>query len=157
MEVLELSILAYPRRARRRFEWALNRYLHRISRAGAETYRFEVFSNGQIDGPLSVAYFANDMPDAEADEEWFVHMTVYDSLSARDMVQKRRIVANALERLKAATVEEHSDYQVMERSTSRVCCTKDKQCKLDPEVCQVSVLGLGDTWASNCAQCPKPC
>lgn len=54
-------------------------------------------------------------------------------------------------------VEEHSFIDVATCSTSRVCCKMDGTCGLDPEECSVSVLGMGDTWASNCAQCPSPC
>jgi hypothetical protein len=55
-------------------------------------------------------------------------------------------------------VKEHSDIQVMTRTTSQVCCKKTSNaCSLDPDVCEVGIMGGGDTWASSCGECPQPC
>eukprot|EP00122_Pirum_gemmata_P019650 Pgem_evm1s18388 len=39
-----------------------------------------------------------------------------------------------------------------------VCCKADGMtCSLDPDTCNVGILGFGDTLAKNCGECPKPC
>ena len=55
-------------------------------------------------------------------------------------------------------VKEHSDIQVMARTSSLVCCKKTSNaCSLDPDDCKVGIMGGGDTWARSCGECPQPC
>ena len=55
-------------------------------------------------------------------------------------------------------VREHSDIQVMTRTTSEVCIKKTtNECSLDPDECHVGVMGSGDTWARSCGERPQPC
>jgi hypothetical protein len=67
-------------------------------------------------------------------------------------------VRRAFGTLTSSMLKEHSDIQVMGRTTSEVCCRKaTNTCSLDPDACQVGMLGAGDTWARSCGECPRPC
>jgi len=156
-EVLELGIMAYPTDGESDFRSALDGYLAGVAANGANgTYTFDFFSNGYINGPLTVAYNANGPPDpADGTESWKVYMVQWTSL---DDYEAQVPVTNALlDALKNASVQEHSSIDVATRSTSRVCCTSGNQCLLDPEQCDVGVLGFQDTWALSCGLCPTPC
>lgn len=155
-EVLELGIMAFPTSDKDDFDKALWLYLRELRKNGATgTYTFDLFSNGAINGPFTTAYNMNGPPLADGSESWKVYMAVWESES--DYMDAAPYVESYLSSLKAASVEEHSSIDIVTRTTSKVCCTTDGTCLLDPEQCNVSVLGFGDTWASNCAQCPKPC
>jgi len=150
-EVLELGILAYLPDSEAAFDAALELYLTSADTTGAMgTYTFDFYSNGAIYGPLTTHYNANGPPNADGSEMWKVYMVVWNS------VEDYESAALNNEELKAATVQEHSSIDITTRSTSHVCCKTD-QCVLDPEECNVAVLGSQDTWASNCVQCPGPC
>jgi hypothetical protein len=57
-----------------------------------------------------------------------------------------------------STVKEHSDIQVMTRTTSQVCIKKTThECSLDPDDCHVGAMGSGDTWAASCGERPQAC
>jgi len=150
-EVLELGILAYPSDSEAAFDAALESYLTSADVAGATgTYTFDFFSNGAIYGPLTTHYDANGAPNADGSEMWKVYMVVWSS------VEDYENAGLNVDELKSTTVQEHSSIDIATRSTSLVCCKTD-QCVLDPDECNVGVLGFEDTWASNCAQCPRPC
>lgn len=155
-EVLELGILAYPTEKEAVFEAALDSFLNASESSGAtDTYTFDFFSNGAINGPLTTAYNMNGMPDVDGSEGWKVYMAVWEARNAYEGAEDSR--AALRKDLMATTVEEHSSVDVATRSTSKVCCLAAGGCLLDPEECNVGVLGMQDTWAASCSQCPQPC
>lgn len=157
-EVLELGLLVFPRSGDAgSSDRAATTYLDRLERAGADTYRFDIYPNPYgFQGPYMVAYNQNGAPATEG-EEWFVYMASYQSRDARDAMHSRDDVKQVFKALQDAMVNEHSDIQVMKRSTSKVCCQAPGMCSLDPDDCDVGMLGAGHTWASNCNECPRPC
>ena len=161
-QVLELGLLAFPAtgaNADAASEPAGARaYLDALKKSGAETHQFAIYSNptGLI-GPYTVAYKKNGPPDATG-ETWFVYMVTYDSADARTRVQATDQVHRAFDALTASMVKDHSDIQVMTRTTSQVCIKKATgTCSLDPDDCHVGVMGGGDTWAASCGERPQPC
>jgi hypothetical protein len=85
-------------------------------------------------------------------------MAVYESAEARAQAQSADEVHRAFDALTSAMVKEHSDIQVMTRTTSLVCIKKTThECSLDPDDCHVGVMGSGDTWAASCGERPQPC
>lgn len=159
-EVLELGVLVVPA-----FEGddpeigrnAAGAYLDAVEAAGAHAYRFEIYPNPMgFNGPYTAAYNQNGMPDADG-EAWHVYMVAYESADSRSALHRDADVSGAFEALQAATVRARSDIQLMTRSTSKVCCRADNACSVDPDDCSVGILGMGDTWAGNCGQCPRPC
>jgi len=161
-QVLELGLLAFPTSGANAVQGddpaAAQAYLDALKKNGAETYEFAIYPNpsGFI-GPFSVAYNRNGPPDS-AGEKWFVYMASYGTEQARARSQSTDEVKRAFEALKNQMVKEHSDIQVMMRTTSRVCIKKaDNSCSLDPDDCHVGVMGSGDTWAGSCGERPQPC
>ena len=161
-QVLELGLLAFPasgaNAAAGSDPAAAQSYLEALKRNGAETYRFAIYPNptGFI-GPYTVAYKKNGPPDTTG-ETWFVYMAAYESAEARTRVQSTDEVHRAFEALTNSLVKEHSDMQVMTRTTSQVCIKKaTNACSLDPDDCNVGVMGSGDTWAASCGERPQPC
>ena len=159
-EVLELGILVFPASdgddpdAGRE---AAHAYLDAAQAAGADAYRFDIYPNPMgFDGPYTAAYNQNGMPAAEG-EAWLVYMVAYDSAENRSELHDGAAVSDAYSALEAAIVRDRSDIQVMTRSTSKVCCRANNMCSVDPQECNVGILGMGDTWAGNCSQCPRPC
>ena len=85
-------------------------------------------------------------------------MASYESADVRTRLQSIDEVRGAFERLTTSMVKEHSDIQVMARTTSQVCCKKTgNSCSLDPDDCKVGIMGGGDTWAGSCGECQQPC
>jgi hypothetical protein len=154
-EVLELGILAFPAEEEAMFRTSLDAYLGQAESMAAETFTFDFFSNGAEYTPLTTAYNANGPPANDGSELWKVYMVVWESLSEYE--EGVLALESAMESLKNSTVQEHSSIDVTYRSTSKVCCSSSRQCLLDPEECNVGVLGFQDTWAVSCAQCPQPC
>lgn len=161
-QVLEMGLLAFPasgaNAASDSDPAAARAYLDALKTTGAETYRFAIYPNptGFI-GPYTVAYKKNGSPDATG-ETWFVYMATYASAEARARAQSTDEVHRAFEALSNAMVKEHSDIQVMTRTTSQVCIKKTThECSLDPDDCHVGVMGSGDTWAASCGERPQPC
>ncbi|MEM9555696.1 MAG: hypothetical protein AAGC60_15680 [Acidobacteriota bacterium] len=157
-EILELGLIAFPTTgAAGSSDRAADLYLDALERAGVDTYRFEIYSNPYgFPGPFMVAYNQNGPPKPDG-ERWFVYMASYQARKERDAVHAREDVKEVFNELQVAMVNEHSDIQVMERSTSKVCCQAAGRCLLDPDECSVGILGAGDSWASNCNECPRPC
>lgn len=161
-QVLELGILVFPASGANTTAGndaaAAESYLDILKKNGAETYRFAIYPNptGFI-GPFTVAYNKNGPP-ATAGEKWFVYMASYKSAEARTRLQSTEEVRSAFEALVKSTVKEHSDIQVMARTTSQVCIKKTTNaCSLDPDECKVGVMGGGDIWAASCGESPQPC
>lgn len=155
-EVLELGILAFDSGARDTAVAQANSYLDALATHAVETYRFDVYPNPQgAIGPYTAAYNENGPPNEG--EDWYVYMASYESADGRSAVHSRADVRDAFTALQEAVVADHSDIQIMRRSTSMVCCQASGMCSLDPDVCEVGMLGSGDTWAGNCNQCPRPC
>ena len=161
-QVLEMGLLAFPasgEKAAAGSEPAAARtYLDALKASGAETYRFAIYPNptGFI-GPYTVAYKKNGPPDATG-ETWFVYMATYRSDEERTNVQSSDAVHRAFAALTDATVKDHSDIQVMTRTTSQVCIKKATgTCSLDPDDCHVGIMGSGDAWAASCGERPRPC
>ena len=157
-EILELGLLVFPSTgASSSNDRAADSYLEVLEKAGVDTYRFDIYPNpyGFL-GPYTAAYNQNGPPSPEG-ERWFVYMASYPSRDAREAIHSREDVREVFKALQDATVSKHSDIQVMERSTSKVCCQAAGTCSLDPDDCEVGILGAGDTWASNCNECPSPC
>lgn len=158
-EVLEMGLLVSPSVAAGSFGAGdeAEAYLKALQRNGAETYRFDIYPNpAGFHGPYTAAYNKNGPPATE-DESWYVYMASYRSPDVREGIQARQEVQQAFAALQDAIVNEHSDIQVMSRSTSKVCCKSSNMCSLDPDNCEVGILGSGDTWAGNCSECPQPC
>ena len=85
-------------------------------------------------------------------------MASYESPDLRTRLQSSDDVRSAFERLTSMMVKEHSDIQVMTRTTSQVCIKKKtNECSLDPDDCHVGVMGGGDTWAASCGERPQAC
>ncbi len=159
-QVLELGLLVFPTSgagAEKEPDVARN-YLDALNKSGAETYRFAVYPNPSgFDGPFTVAYNRNGLPGTRG-ETWFVYMAGYQSAEARTRIQSLDDVHRAFEALTTAMVKEHSDIQVMTRTTSQVCIKKTTHaCLLDPDDCHVGEMGSGDTWAASCGERPQPC
>lgn len=161
-QVLELGLLAFPApaagAATENDPAAARTYLDALKRNGAETYRFAIYPNptGLI-GPYTVAYQKNGPPDTTG-EAWFVYMATYRSAEERTRVQSTDEVHRSFESLTNSMVKEHSDIQVMTRTTSQVCIKKTTlACSLDPDDCHVGLMGSGDTWAASCSERPQPC
>ena len=96
----------------------------RSRRTASEVYRFAVYPNPSgFNGPFTVAYKKNGPPDTRR-RTWFVYMASYDSAEARTRLQSMEEVHRAFEALTSAMVKEHSDIQVMTRTTSQVCIKK---------------------------------
>lgn len=161
-QVLELGLLVFPtsgENAAAEIEPAAARhYLEALKKNGAAVYRFAVYPNpsGFI-GPFTVAYKRNGPPDTRG-ETWFVYMAIYQSAASRTRLQSVDDVHRAFDALTDATVKEHSDIQVMTRTTSQVCIKKSTEtCSIDPDDCHVGEMGSGDTWAASCGERPQPC
>lgn len=161
-QVLELGLLVFPTSGPNAGAGndpaAAQAYLDALKTNGAETYRFAIYSNpaGFI-GPFTVAYNKNGPPDT-AGEKWFVYMASYPSAEARMRIQSAETVHRAFDALAASMVKEHSDIQVMTRTTSQVCIKETTHaCSLDPDDCHVGAMGSGDTWAASCGERPQPC
>ena len=161
-QVLEMGLLTFPTSGANvavgSEPAAAETYLDALKENGAEIYRFAIYPNptGFI-GPYTVAYKKNGPPDATG-ETWFVYMATYESEEARARAQSSDEVHRAFEALTNATVREHSDIQVMTRTTSQVCVKQATgTCSLDPDDCHVGVMGSGDTWAASCGERPQPC
>ena len=159
-EVLEMGLLVFPTSgasaASTNHEVA-ERYLDSLEGNGVSTYRFDIYPNPNgFPGPYTAAYNQNGPPATDG-EEWLVYMATYKSLDTRDSVHRTEEVGHAFGELESALVNEHSDIQVMTRSTSRVCCKRSSICSIDPDDCNVGMLGSGDTWAGSCNECPQPC
>jgi hypothetical protein len=159
-EVLEMGLLVFPTRDPSNSGIAFasaKKYLAILESNGVRAYQFDIYPNPSgFNGPYTTAHNKNGPP-ATKGEEWFVYMASYKSLNARDGIQNKLEVKNIFGELRKALVNEHSDIQVMTKTTSKVCCKASNMCSLDPEQCQVGILGSGDTWAGNCNQCPQPC
>jgi hypothetical protein len=156
-QVLELGLLVFPTSGAD-VTTAAETYLDTLKRRGVETYRFAVYPNPTgFYGPYTVAYNKNGPP-ASNGEKWFVYMASYDSADVRARLQSTDDVRRAFERLTTSMVKEHSDIQLMTRTTSQVCIRKTTNtCSLDPDDCHVGVMGGGDTWAASCSERPQPC
>jgi hypothetical protein len=137
---------------------AAETYLDTLKKNGVETHRFAIYPNPSgFYGPYTVAYNKNGPP-ASQGEKWFVYMASYESPDVRTHLQSSDDVRSAFERLTNSMVKEHSDIQVMARTTSQVCCKKtSNECSLEPDDCKVGIMGGGDTWARSCGECPQPC
>ena len=159
-EVLEMGLLVFPTRDPSNSEMvgdSAEQYLDILESNGAHTYRFEVYPNPSgFYGPYTTAYNKNGPPATEG-EEWFVYMASYESLDVRDSIQGKQEVKETIGALTDALVNEHSEIQVMTKTTSKVCCKASNMCSLDPDECKVGILGYGDTWAGSCNECPQPC
>jgi hypothetical protein len=155
-QVLELGLLVFPEGANDTA--AAETYLDSLKKNGVETYRFAIYPNPSgFYGPYTVAYNKN-APPASKGEKWLVYMASYESRDVRTRLQSTEVVGRAFEGLSNSVVKEHSDIQLMVRTTSQVCCKKkSKSCSLDPDDCQVGIMGGGDTWAGSCGECPQPC
>jgi hypothetical protein len=160
-EVLELGILAYPSADAEAFNAALASYLMILDEEDAVTgtYTFDFLPNAfGFPGPFTTYYAANGGPETDGSEAWKVYMAVWSSSEDYEASASSDTVSGALGDLKVVTNQDHSSIDLTTRSTSKVCCKAEThECALDPEECNVGVLGYGDTWAPNCAQCPKPC
>lgn len=155
-QVLELGLLVFPATGANDAA-AVETYLDTLKKNGVETYRFAIYPNPSgFYGPYTVAYNKNGPP-ASKGEKWFVYMASYESPDARTRLQSADDIRRAFEGLTNSMVKEHSDIQVMARTTSQVCCKKTNACSLDPDVCEVGIMGGGDTWAGSCGECPQPC
>ena len=161
-QVLELGLLVFPTSGENAAPGtepaAARNYLEALRNNGAEVYRFAVYPNPSgFNGPFTVAYKKNGPPDTSG-ETWFVYMVSYESAEARTRLQSVEEVHRAFDALMNATVKEHSDIQVMTRTTSQVCIKKTTHtCSVDPDECQVGEMGSGDTWAASCGERPQPC
>ncbi|MGI4765443.1 MAG: hypothetical protein ACRYGP_10360 [Janthinobacterium lividum] len=161
-QVLELGLLVFPTSGENAASGtdpaAARQYLEALKKNGAAVYRFAVYPNPSgFNGPFTVAYKKNGPPDTHG-ETWFVYMASYDSAEARTRLQTVEEVHRAFDALTSATVKEHSDIQVMTRTTSQVCIKKTTEtCSLDPDDCHVGAMGSGDTWAASCGERPQPC
>ena len=161
-QVLELGLLVFPtssaKPAAGNDAAAAETYLDTLKKNGAETYRFAIYPNPTgFYGPYLTAYNKNGPP-ATTGERWFVYMASYESAEARTRMQSTDEVRRAFEALTNSMVKEHSDIQVMTRTTSQVCIKKTTNaCSLDPDECHVGVMGSGDTWAARCGERPQPC
>ncbi len=156
-QVLELGLLVFPDSSADAPAAAEN-YLDTLKKQGVETYRFAIYPNptGFL-GPYTTAYNKNGPPAAKG-EKWFVYMASYESADVRTRLQSTDGVRRAFEGLTNSMVKEHSDIQVMTRTTSQVCIKKTTNaCSLDPDDCHVGVMGGGDTWAATCSERPQPC
>jgi len=156
-QVLELGLLVFPATGGNDAA-AVEAYLDVLKKNGVETYRFAIYPNPSgFYGPYTVAYNKNGPP-ASKGEKWFVYMASYESPDVRTRLQSTDQVRRAFEGLTNSMVKEHSDIQVMARTTSQVCCKKaSNSCSLDPDGCEVGTMGGGDTWARSCGECPQPC
>jgi hypothetical protein len=160
-QVLELGLLVFPAsggNAAGTDPASIRAYLDALKKNGATTYRFAVYPNPNgFNGPFTVAYKKNGPPDTVG-ETWFVYMATYESAEARTRLQSREDVHRAFEALTSSMVKEHSDIQVMTRTTSQVCINKTTHaCSLDPDECHVGEMGSGDAWAASCGERPQPC
>jgi hypothetical protein len=156
-QVLELGLLVFPATGANDAT-AVETYLDALKKNGVETYRFAIYPNPSgLYGPYTVAYNKNGPPTSKG-EKWFVYMASYESADVRTRLQSTDDIRRAFEGLTNSMVKEHSDIQVMTRTTSQVCCKKTSNvCSLDPDVCEVRIMGGGDTWAGSCGECPQPC
>ena len=161
-QVLELGVLAFSRSGANAatgddFDPA-HAYLDALEKNGAEPYRFAIYKNpAGLIGPYTVAYNKNGPPDANGDR-WFVYMVSYESVEARKRLQSMDAVRRGFETVSTAMVKEHSDIQVMTRTTSQVCVKgKTNTYSLDPDECHVGEMGSGDTWAGSYGERPQPC
>ena len=154
-QVLELGLLVFPDN---HSTDAAEDYLSALKQSGADVYRFAIYPNQSgFLGPYTTAYNRNGPP-ANKGEKWFVYMANYESTKARARSQATPEVRRAFASLTSATVREHSDIQVMTRTTSEVCIKNTtNECVLDPDECHVGVMGSGDTWARSCGERPQPC
>ena len=161
-QILELGVLAFPGSSANAVTEGTSgpayAYLDNLKKNGAETYQFAIYKNpAGLIGPYTVAYNKNGLPDPTG-EKWFVYMVSYRSAEARMRLQSTDTVHRAFEALIKSTVKEHSDIQVMTRTTSQVCIkSKTNTYSLDPDDCHVGVMGSGDTWAASYGERPQPC
>lgn len=161
-QVLEIGLLVFPASSADATAGndptAAQTYLDALKKNGAATYKFAIYSNpAGLNGPFTVAYKNNGLPDTTG-ETWFVYMASYESAEARTRLQSTDEVHRTFEALTTSMVKEHSDIQVMTRTTSQVCIKETTHaCSLDPDDCHVGVMGSGDTWASSCGERPQAC
>jgi len=154
-QVLELGLLVFPEGANDTA--AAETYLDSLKKNGVETYRFAIYPNPSgFDGPYTAAYNKN-APPASKGEKWFVYMASYESPDVRTRLQSTEAIRRAFDGLTKSMVKEHSDIQVMARTTSQVCIKASGACSLDPDDCHVGIMGSGDTWARSCGERPQPC
>ena len=156
-QVLELGLLNFPASSANDTA-AAETYLNTLRKNGVEVYRFAIYPNPSgLLGPYTVAYNKNSPPAAKG-ETWFVYMAAYDSQQVRTRLQSTSDIRGAFEELTKSMSKEHSDIQVMTRTTSEVCIHKTtNQCSLDPDECPVGVMGSGDTLARSCGERPQAC
>jgi hypothetical protein len=156
-QVLELGLLVFPASSTDAAA-AAETYLDTLKRSGVDIYRFAIYPNPTgFNGPYTVAYNKNGPPDSKG-ERWFVYMASYESQEARNRLQSADDVRHAFGGLTNSMVKEHSDIQVMTRTTSQVCIKKTTNaCSLDPDECHVGVMGGGDTLAASCGERPQAC
>ncbi len=124
-QVLELGLLAFPAQAANAagddYPASVRTYLDTLKKNGAAAYRFAIYDNPTgLVGPYTVAYNKNGPP-AATGERWFVYMATYDTAELRTRVQSTGEVHGAFDALTNAFVKEHSDIQVMTRTTSQIC------------------------------------
>jgi hypothetical protein len=161
-QVLELGLLVFPDQGGKddtdHSADAAKTYLRALKQNGVETYQFAIYPNptGFL-GPYTVAYNKNGPPDTKG-EKWFVYMANYETAEARTRLQSASEVRLAFADLGKSMIREHSDIQVMARTTSQVCIKKTtNECSLDPDECHVGIMGGGDTWARSCGERPQAC
>jgi hypothetical protein len=155
VQELELGLLVFSDKGAN--DAAAETYLDALKNNGVETYRFAIYANPSgFYGPYTVAYNKNGPP-ASKGEKWFVYMASYESPDVRTRVQSTAEIRRAFEALTNSVVKEHSDIQVMARTTSQVCIKASGACSLDPADCHVGIMGGGDTWARSCGERPQPC
>ena len=161
-QVLEMGLLAFPAAGANdpadHGSAAAEAYLDALKKNGVETYRFAIYPNpAGFLGPYTVAYNKNGPP-ATKGEKWFVYMASYESDETRKRLLAKDEVRRAFEGVTNSMLKEHSDIQVMTRTTSQVCIKKTTNaCSLDPDECHVGMMGGGDTWAASCGERPQPC
>ena len=161
-QVLELGVLAFAASGANAAAGddpaAVHAYLDALQKHGAETHRFAIYHNPTgLTAPYTVAYHQNGPPDATG-EQWVVYMATYASAEARTRLHATDEVRRAFDALTNATIQAHSDIQVMTRTTSQVCVKgKTHTVSVDPDDCHVGMMGSGDTWAANYGERPQPC
>ncbi|MGI4756042.1 MAG: hypothetical protein ACRYGF_04245 [Janthinobacterium lividum] len=161
-QVLELGLLVFPDKggtdATDHSADSAETYLAALKQKGVETYQFAIYPNPTgFAGPYTVAYNKNGPP-ATKGERWFVYMANYKTAEARTQLQSSVAVRRAFTGLSNSIIREHSDIQVMTRTTSEVCIKKTtNECSLDPDECHVGIMGGGDTWARSCGERPQAC
>ena len=126
-QVLELGLLVFPNSGANEAV-AAETYLDTLKKNGVEVYRFAIYPNPSgFYGPYTVAYNKNGPP-ATTGEKWFVYMASYESADLRTRLQSTDEVRRAFGALTNSMVKEHSDIQLMTRTTSQVCIKESDRC-----------------------------